>query len=103
MCFTAAGNLPLLVEAAESDILKETEMAEAALQRDVVNDATFDVDVIGVRVAAAELVNVSSSSSLATSAVASSVTTRQRDADIIRRRRDDRRRRYCVGGFAAER
>ena len=67
MCFTAAGNLPLLVEAAESDILKETEMAEAALQRDVVNDATFDVDMSTSSASESQLRSLSTSAAAAAS------------------------------------
>jgi len=67
LCFTAAGNLPLLVEAAESDILKETEMAEAALQRDVVNDATFDVDMSTSSASESQLRSLSTSAAAAAS------------------------------------
>jgi len=67
LCFTAAGNLPLLVEAAESDVLKETEMAEAALQRDVVNDATFDVDMSTSSASESQLPSLSTSAAAAAS------------------------------------
>jgi len=73
-------NLPLLVEAAESDIMNEatysfdvstssaseTELAEAAVQRDV-NNVTFDVDMSTSSASESQLPSLSTSAAAAAS------------------------------------